>query len=239
MKRALACTSTGRSGTSRPPRLRRWTPTLAGLLALLGCTAGVSPLLAQSDPVHAHIEFIADLHFETPDGRGLLPTAVAEAQIAVEYAELADRGANDLAGIQRYATYVLHAVDPAVVGTGPGLGYGLREAAAGVLREVQLAVSYDSVSENVRIHARHVEAAANNVLAWADEAVALADQLRRATSIGSAQDTAPRLVRVTRAIARGVDGNEDGLRGWPDGDEGLAQAAAHVTLMKRGEGLGN
>ncbi len=140
--------------------------------------------------------------------------------------------------MRRYAGYVLHAVEPTMAGSGPGLGYGVRAATRGVLREIAMVASADSLSDNVRIRAGHVLAAAENVLTWSDEVLALTSQIATTSSVAETTVLVERLVRVTDAMVRGVDGNGDGRRGWPDGDEGLEHATWHMTLLKRGEGLG-
>ena len=182
------------------------------------------------------IEFVSDRYFDTPDGRGLLPTALAEAAIANEYAQLAQRDSTGLSAIRRYATYVLHAIDPELATNGPGLGYGIRKATVAAQREMGVAMALDSLSDNVRLHGRHIVDAIDNVVLRADEVVVLANEVAGATSLGQARALLGRLARATDALYRGVDANGDGLRGWPDGDEGLQQASYHLTLLMRGEG---
>jgi len=205
-------------------------------LATLALTASALPVAAQADDVRMHLEFVADRYFETPDGRGLLPTALAEADIALEYARLAAADSTSIAAIRRYATYVLHAVDPALVQSGPGYGYGVRAAASGVLREMGYALAIDSLSDNIRLHARYVVSAMENVVRWIDEVAVLANETVSAPTLSQATAAAGRLLQTTEAMTRGVDGKGDGRRGWPDGAEGIEQAAYHLTLMKRGEG---
>lgn len=205
-----------------------------GIVHALVC-AGSSA--AQSDELLVHVASVVDQYFDTPDGRGLLPTALSEAEIAAEYASLAAADSAGVAAMRRYATYVLNAMDPTLSPSGPGLGYGVRAATSGALRELEATLAFDSVSDNVRLHAGHAAAAARNVLRWTDEVVALAGQVRAAGDRGQAASAARRLALATDNLLRGVDGNGDGRRGWPDGEEGLKQAAYHMTLLKRGEGL--
>ncbi len=205
----------------------------------LALTIAATPTsgFAQEASAHAIVELVADRYPDTPEARGLLPTALAEAEIAAEYAALAGADSTVLSARQRYAGYVLHAMDPAVVSSGPGLGYGLRPAAGRVAQEMQRATVAEDASENVRVHGRPIAEAAANAGLWAEEAVALASRLRQAAGPDEAARLGRELASLTDMIVRGVDGNGDGRRGWPDGDLGLRQAAWHMTLLRRAEGL--
>lgn len=196
-----------------------------------------TPVSAQSG-AHAHMGHVADAFGDTPDGQGLLPTALAEAAVASTHAGLALRDLTNLDAMKRHTGHVLHAVDPNEMTQGPGLGYGVRRAAEGVVRHIEMAGSDDSASENVQLHSRHVATAAGNTVQRVDEIVALA---RRIMAAGSAQDAAPmmeQLAAISEQLVTGVDANGDGRTGWQEGEGGLQQAEQHMNLMKRGEGLG-
>jgi hypothetical protein len=211
----------------------------ASTAAAVGLVLATTATAAQVGPAHLHIGHVAHTFTETPRGLGLLPTAVAEAGVVAQHVEFAAQDPSDLEALKRHVLHVLHAVDPTLVGTGPGLGYGLRRAAEGAARHAEMAGSAQGASENVRTHALHVTASANSALARADAIVALGQQIQAANSVAEAWALLQRLAAESHALLAGRDGNRDGLVGWESGEGGLRQATQHMTLMRRGEGLLN
>lgn len=214
--------------------------TLAALLAVLITTASLAAPAAarQADPAHAHMGHVADGFRGTPESMGLLPTAVAEAEVAHQHATLAARDPSSLDAMQRHAAHVLHALDPSTVESGPGKGYGVIQAATGAARHIELAAGSEGASDGVKTHANHVATAAASALANAQEAVEVAEQIQEAETAEAAAELLTRLTALTDAIVNGVDADGDGRVGWQEGEGGLAQATQHMGLMKRGEGLG-
>jgi len=211
--------------------------TMMSTLVGLALVVTAAPASAQS-AAHAHMGHVADGFGNTPDGQGLLPTAIAEAEVAATHAGLALRDLTNLDAMKRHTGHVLHAVDPNEMAQGPGLGYGVRRAAEGVVRHIEMAGSDDSASENVQLHSSHVATAAGNTVQRVDEIVALA---RRIMASGSAENAAPmmeELAAMAEQLVTGVDANGDGRTGWQEGEGGLQQAEQHMNLMKRGEGMG-
>jgi len=193
---------------------------------------------AQS-PAHTHIGHVADAFRGTPEGQGLLPAAVAEAAVAAQHAGFAGRDPSNLDGMKRHMGHILNAIDPTEVENGPGLGYGVKAAAAGVVRHTELAAGSEGASDNLKLHGNHIATAAGNVVTWADEVVVLARQVQEATDAAAAAEIVAELVELTNAIVSGTDANGDGRTGWQEGEGGLEQATLHMNLMKRGEGLGH
>jgi hypothetical protein len=215
------------------------TSTLSARVALAITASLVAlPISAQdTNPVHAHIGHVADAFRGTPEGMGLLPAAMAEAEIAHQHATLAGRDRSNLESMQRHAGHVLHALDPGTVESGPGNGYGVVAAAEGARRHIELAAAAADASDGVKTHANHVATAAASALAKAEEAVEVAEEIQEAETAEDAAGLLERLIDLTNAIVNGVDADGDGRIGWQEGEGGLAQAAQHVELMKRGEGL--
>jgi hypothetical protein len=56
----------------------------------------------------------------TPDGKGLVPTALTEGHVALTQALLAARAGEDLTTLQARASDVIHALDPTRVSAAPG-----------------------------------------------------------------------------------------------------------------------
>jgi len=211
--------------------------TLRRVLGLVLAGVVVGTAAEAQDSAHAHIMHAADAFADTPGGLGLLPTAMAEAEVAAQHAELAMEDPLNLDAMRRHAGHVLHALDPAMSGGGPGLGYGVMAAASGAARHVGLALLSELTSDNLGLHARHIATSLDNVVRWTEEAVPLARQIQSAPSAASAAPLVARLNTLCRAIVRGMDADRDGRVGWQEGEGGLAQATYHMNLLKRGEGL--
>ena len=192
----------------------------------------------QSNPAHTHMGHVSDGFRGTPEGQGLLPTAVAEAEIAARHAGLAARDPSNLEAMQNHTRHVLHAIDPSTVENGPGLGYGVKPAAAGVARHIELAAAAEGASDAVTTHATHVATAAGNVVARSDRIIELGNQILAATSASDAASTLEELNAVAQQLVPGTDANGDGRTGWQEGEGGLEQAQTHMGLMRTAEGLG-
>jgi hypothetical protein len=185
--------------------------------------------------VGSHLGHVVTSYPDTPDRSGLLPMAFVEAQIASQHAALAARAPTDLAAMQLHAGHVLHAIDPTIVTTGPGKGYGMRKAAAGVANHVELAAREPGASPNVKVHAVHIATAARATMARADQVIALAKQIQGATDAKTAASLLAQLVPLCAQLAAGTDVNHDGRIDWSDGEGGLQQAQEHLQLLLAGE----
>ena len=223
---------------------------------LLAPIAGASLLSAQApaNPAHVHIGHVMTSWKDTPDAKGLLPAAIADAQVAMAQIERADLEGriNDFV---LYGGYLLHALDPGpdtqallksayarlpanyVTIEVPGTGYGVKRGVAGALQHVQLAAKSEGASENVKAHAAHVTASLENVARWTDEAIAAARKLIAAKDVGGGQILVDELTGLIGQIAIGADANSDGQTGWETGEGGLRQANTHMRLMMKGEGM--
>jgi hypothetical protein len=209
---------------------------------------------APANPAHTHIGHVMTSWKDTPEMKGFLPTAVADAQVALEQVEHADLEGR-LNDFILYGGYVLNALDPGMETEGllktayarlpttylkievPGSGYGIKRAVAGALQHVQLAAKSEGASDNVKTHAAHVIASLENVATWTNEAIATTRKLIQAKSVGDGQALVDELTYLTERIDAGVDANNDGQVGWQSGEGGLRQAQTHMRLMMKGEGL--
>ena len=207
-------------------------------LALMTVVASNGSLVAeQGNAAHSHIGHVADGWRDTPDGQGFLPTALAEARIAARHAGLAARDSEDLDSMKRHTGHVLNAVDPTAMENGPGLGYGVKQAAEGAVRHIELAAASDGASQAVTTHATHVATSARNTVARAEEVASLAAQIMAATSAARTAPLVAQLNTLAEQLVAGHDANGDGRVGWQEGEGGLAQAEQHLGLMKKAEGL--
>ena len=198
------------------------------LLAISMWSAG---LVGQANMVQTHIGHVMDSFNGTPMNMGLLPTAMAEARTAAQHAGLAAKSTT-LAMIQTHAGHVLNAIDPTIVEKGPGLGYGLKKAATGVATHADLAGKAPEASAGVKTHSMHVNTAATNAAALADEVVAIAQKIRASTSLEEAQKLAAEMQTKAEQITSGVDADNNGAISWNKPEGGLMQAQQHMGLMK-------
>ena len=209
---------------------------IGAILLLTGCAGPGAPPDA-AFTVSDHIGHVMTAWKDTPDGRGLLPTAMSEATIANLHAGLALQNKDDPGAIKLHVGHVLHAIDPSLMEGGPGLGYGLANAVAGVITHTRLAAETPGASENVRLHAEHVITSATNVRQWADEGKMIARQAMATNDLEVAAELVEKLKASTAAIVKGIDADGDGEVTWIAGEGGLRQAEKHMQLMAEGEGL--
>jgi hypothetical protein len=180
---------------------------------------------------------VSDGWNDTPEGKGLLPTAIAEAEIALQHATATAKKPDDLEWMKMHARHVLHAVDPTVEAKGPGLGYGVAKASAGTAKHIEAAAASDDASASVKTHAVHVATAARNTASRAGEMVEVAGQIVSSKSAAAAAPAAQRLQRIAKALLDGEDANGDGSVTWHAGEGGLREAEKHMTIMRKVEGL--
>ena len=156
--------------------------TIVPALALIALGVGTSGVAAeQGGAGHNHIGHVADAFNGTPEGQGLLPTALAEARIAAQHAGLAAGDTSNLEAMKSHTGHVLNAVDPTVMENGPGLGYGVKRAAEGAAKHIQAAAGSEGASQAITTHATHVATSAQNTVARADEIVMLAQKIQGAS----------------------------------------------------------
>jgi len=186
-----------------------------------------------------HLDHLTVAFDATPEGRGLVPTGISDAEIAVRLARAAGRDSTDLGNMVRSMTPILQTIDPTAAGDGNATGYGVRRAAEEVLMHMDLATNVEGVSATVEFHAAYVRAAAANTIRRADRASELARRIQRASGAGAAYPLVRELVDVLTGMAYGNDADGDGRIGYEESEMGLAQARYHLALVRRVERLGN
>lgn len=189
-----------------------------------------APLPEQSA---AHLDHITTAFAQAPGGMGLIPTGMAEAEITAEHVRLADRDSTNLSSMTRHMAHVLHAIDPNEVGQGPGMGYGFKRAAEGVLTHLRLATAEPDIPGVLVFHAPYVERATREALARADDAIRVARRVQRASSAREAHRLVRELDYLVRAMTYGDDRDDDGRIGHTEAESGLAQASYHLRLVRR------
>jgi hypothetical protein len=212
---------------------------IAAAALLAACADGGQRMASEpaTNMAHVHMGHVVTSWQDAPDQMGLLPTAQAEAEVAAQHAGFAASRPDDLDWMKLHAGHVVNAVDPSVEAQGPGLGYGVRQAAQGVAQHVRFAADSEDASDNVKLHAGHVETSAGNVVVWSERVVELGQQVQAASSAAEAAPLVAEMQTLTETILAGTDANGDGRVSWEESEGGLAQAAQHMHLMQEGEGL--
>jgi hypothetical protein len=188
--------------------------------------------------VGVHIGHVVNSFADVPDKKSLLFIAQAEAAVAAQHAALGARASTNLDQMKLHAGHVLNALDPSMQPMGPGKGYGLKKAAAGIAMHIDLAAKATGASQNVIVHANHISTSAKNTSKRVDDAIALCQKIQASTSAADAAALMTQLVSVTSELNPGKDANADGRVGWQEGEGGLQQVEEHAKLMLAGEGLG-
>ncbi|MBT5264223.1 MAG: hypothetical protein HOL85_05295 [Rhodospirillaceae bacterium] len=184
---------------------------------------------------HGHMHHVSKAWKDTPGGKGLLPTAMAEAKTALTHAKLASKKGADLKTMKMHTVHVLHAVDPSVEKKGPGLGYGVLKATRGVVKHIGLAASAKSASKNIKTHAVHVASAAKNTVTRAEKIVFYGRRVLKAKTAAMAKPWVANIANLAKQLGKGVDANGDKKISWHDGEGGLAAAKKHMGFMMKGE----
>jgi hypothetical protein len=192
----------------------------------------------QGGPVMTHLGHITTAFGDTPDGQGLLPVAMAEAEVVAQHAGLASRASGNLAGMKTHMGHILHALDPAEAERGPGQGYGVKKAANAIAQHIELAARAEGASQAVTQHATHVATSARNTAKRADEIIALAKQVQMATDAAAAATLVSQIASLAEQLIPGADANGDGQIGWQEGEGGLQHVEQHVNNILRAEGGG-
>lgn len=213
------------------PKTTRIALAAAATMALAPATG----LAAQAG--HNHVKHVSESFRGTPDEAGLLATARAEAEIALQHARLA-AGSEELDAIKRHIGHIVHAVRPPEDGRGPGKGYGLLRALEGVAAHVAMAAEADGASDALRTHAEHVATAALNAVVWAESVLEKAEAAESAMDAAQAHGLAEDVLAALEAVVNGKDADGDGRASWREGEGGLAQAAQHLELLLKAEGIG-
>lgn len=205
--------------------------TLTVALGLAGSLLAASGLSAQAPALSPHIGHVNTSFRDTPEQKGFLETAIAEADVAVQHATLGMRDLTNLDAMKRHAGHVLHAIDPTAIAEGPGKGYGLGKASQNVANHIEMAGSAADAPQGVKTHSVHVATAAKNTAARANEIAALAKQIQEATTAEQAKPLFEQMNEKAQLLRAGLDANSDGRVGWQEGEGGLDASKQHMDLM--------
>ncbi len=211
-------------------------------LAVLGACAQTDDkmmaekkMMMAGEQARAHIGHVMSGWNDTPDGKGLLATAQAEAAIAIQHAEFAVSKTDDIDWMKTHVGHVLNAVDPSAMAKGPGLGYGVIKAAGGAAKHIEFAASSPDASDNVKAHATHVSTSAKNAVARAEQIVKLAKMIADEKSVFAVASWTRELKNLADEMQIGNDPDGDGKVTWKEGEGGLGVADTHMGFMMKAE----
>ena len=211
------------------------TPAFALGLALAALSAGSlsaqAPAAAAAPALSPHVGHVSTSFRDTPEQKGFLETALAEADVAIQHATLGMRDLTNLDAMKRHAGHVLHAIDPTQMATGPGKGYGVLKAATNTAGHIEMAGNAADAPQGVKTHSVHVATSAKNTVARANEIAALAKQIGEATTAEQAKPLFEQLNAKAQLLRAGLDANNDGRVGWQEGEGGLDMSKTHMDLM--------
>lgn len=214
--------------------------TLRVMMAALAVSAaayGAAAQAAGKNMVHVHIGHVSNSWMDTPGKQGLLPTAMAEANVAATHAGLAVKKMDDLKWLKTHTRHILHAVNPDSEAKGPGAGYGVHKAAAGSAKHITGAAKADGASKYIKTHSVHVATASKNVVSWSGDIVDLGRKLLASDDVGNAAGLMKKIQALSVRLMDGHDANGDGKVTWHNGEGGLREAAKHLGFMRKDEGL--
>jgi hypothetical protein len=208
------------------------TRALLPMLVLLIGPLGDGVALAQTveNATRSRLTALLNAAPGTPDGKGLVTTALAEAHTALAQALLAAKAADDLAAMQAHARGVVHALNPAGIPSGPGLGYGLTRAVDEIVAQVQSTLAADQKADVKRTAARAL-GAAGNVQQWIDALMAAAQRVATARSVADASAANESLVPLARQIIAGLDRDGDGHVTFAAGEGGLLNLRLSLGVL--------
>lgn len=191
---------------------------------------------AQANQAHTHLANLADRYSDTPSQRGLVPTAVAEANVAAQHASMGAEATDNLGTMKLHAGHVINCVDPTLEADGPCLGYGIKKAMTAAIKEMESAAAVPGASASVRILSSHILASSKNSIRIADLVVENAKKVQAATDVTVAAEIMALMAEMAGQIQAGFDFNRDGTLDQNEG--GLTQVTQRATLLKRAEGIG-
>ncbi len=194
-------------------------------------------LAATADDFRRHIAAVMERAPVPQANRGYLEIAQTEIAIALRELGAAGHALDDLAETRRRVSRAAHALSPAVVPEGPGLGVGALQAVDQMIAHLRAATATAPVPEDVELAATPALVAAQTARRSLRDAVALAPAVATAGSAEQAQQTAARMTRLVGAALSGIDLDGDGETSWNLGEGGLYHTHAYASMMALGSGV--
>jgi len=198
------------------------------LVFLSGC-ATHTPTIA-----HTHIGHAMTGWPDTPNQAGLFVTAENSAQAALQAAESATSGQNNLKGIKADVSRVIRDTNPEEDLDQPqedGTQYGVKNALIGAVNHITYAAQSPDASANIKASSPEFANNANAVLDRCDLITALGNDILQSTTMDEANLLSGELLKLARANVFGDDSSGDGAAGSSPDEYGLKQLRAELQAM--------
>lgn len=109
--------------------------------------------------------------------------------------------------------------------------FGLRNYLEAITAQAQIAAAAPDATENVKVHAAHVQVVAGNLSAWSDQIIDLETRAHQATSNADQQVLTAQALEIARFMLDGVDANGNGVIEPVAGEGGAYTAYFHSQYM--------
>lgn len=198
----------------------------------------------------AHVRHVVTAIPVTPDGDGFALNALAEAGLILQQLQVQQQSVanNNLADLHIHAETTLNIIEGASSpnygdrdGDGetfnPGDGFGLLRFGEndGYLQSAAdhatLAAGAEGASDEVKLHAGHVNIAAANAIEWAQQLAELEQQILEANNPADAAGLVEQAAGLANALLEGVDANGDGQIAPVPGEGAIRTMYQHGQLM--------
>ena len=184
-----------------------------------------------------HVQHVNKSWTDTPQQKGLMETAIGEAEIAVTHAGFAIKKPDDMAWMKMHNKHVINAIDPGKEPKGPGMGYGVLKASKGVIKHINLAAGSADASDYLKLHAVHVATSAENAVKRSEQVLQLSELLQQSNSLKEVAKLSKEIAVLTQTILNGTDANNDGKITWQAGEGGLLESRKHLGFIVKDAGL--
>ncbi|WP_350333688.1 hypothetical protein [Coralliovum pocilloporae] len=201
-----------------------------------GLAFSLSPAVSGTIEAHQHISHVMKNWGETPNAEGLLPVALADAEVAAKHAGYGAADTSDLTSMKLHAGHVRDAIAPEG-DVAVGSGFGVKRAAKGVVQHVNLAADSKDASKAVKTHAVHVATSAQNTIGRVHYMMKHIKAIDAATTAEDAKPHMEKLHTLAKALIEGTDKDGDGKITWKEGEGGLAASNKHMGFMMKAENI--
>ncbi|OPX54564.1 hypothetical protein SAMN02745127_02603 [Oceanospirillum multiglobuliferum] len=184
----------------------------------------------------AHINHVRSRWADTPNQVGLLTIAREEAAIARTHAHLAAKKADNTDWVKMHAVHIKHALIPNGE-KGPGKGYGLIKAVAGVQKHTMLALEQDDKSQAVALYGEQIVASTDSINMRLEQMYNLVAEILRAPRSENLSSQAHMLAKLSDQVLMGEDLNQDGEIDWRNNEPGLNQTLRYLNDLSQKEAL--
>jgi len=183
---------------------------------------------------HAHIGHALTAWHDTPGNKGLMQVSESEAMNAWKELQLAKQAVNTPNVLKQHVENIVHSLNPELIESGTGFGYGVIPAIQGVIQHVKFSAGSKDASENVIHSSGILDDYANETVDKFLLALAQARLAARVTSSQRVEYLAELENTLLQAIV-GVDIDRDGVIGNQAAESGLKQVRKLLTDMAANE----